>query len=384
VTNDVETAVAPARAYASGPAQQAVRALVDTLTEGLRGAAATAVLYFSSSGYDPTDLAGPIAAAFPEAAVIGCSTAGEFTDVVSGHGGISAVALPYGILTGAVAELADLSGNVADGASSMVARLEQVLRVRLRDLDPGRHFGVLLTDGLHGAEELVLEQLGNAAPLLDVVGGSAGDDLNFRHTWVAVGDRISYQGAALLICQTGVPFRVLKTCSLVPTERVLRVTEADPDRRIVLSFNGRPAIEAYAAAIGVPVAQVDTRTWLNHPVCVMIEGEPWVRSPHSVTAEGGLGFHAQLFPGSQVHVMTGIDLIADTARAIDAARTALGGHASGAVVFNSVLRRLEIEATNAEQAFLDAFGGVPTAGFHTYGEAWIGLVNQSLTGIVLG
>jgi hypothetical protein len=42
---------------------------------------------------------------------------------------------------------------------------------------------IVLIDGLHGDEEVVNERLGNAAPLLNVVGGSAADDLAFQRTW---------------------------------------------------------------------------------------------------------------------------------------------------------------------------------------------------------
>ena len=217
MTGGVETALGPARAHVTGPSGPAVQALVEELYQGLRGQPATAVLWFASSAYQPEDLAGPLAAAFPDAAVVGCSTAGEFTDRSMATGGISAIALPYGMLTGAVAALADLSQDAAYGTWRAVEALEASLGMPLRDLDPSCHLGFILIDGVHGAEELVNEVIGNAAPLLDVVGGSAGDDLAFRQTWVTVGEHVSRQGAALLVCQSAVPFRVVKACSFVPT-----------------------------------------------------------------------------------------------------------------------------------------------------------------------
>lgn len=384
MTPGVGTTARPARAHVTGPGRAAVPALIAELSRGLGGAPATAVLYFASIQYDPDELAEPIAAAFPDAAVIGCSTAGEFTDQVMGTGGISALALPYGILTGAVAALADLSTDAAGGTWEAVRAIETTLGVVLRDLDPRMHVGFALIDGVNGAEETVTDVLGNAAPVLDIVGGSAGDDLAFRATWVAVGRHISYRGAALMICQSGVSFRILKTSSFAPLGRTLTVTDCDLTRRAVLSIDHRPAAVAYADALGVAPEGLTSGLLLDHPLAMMIDNEPWVRSPQAVLADGGLMFFAHLRPGMQVEVMRPTDLIVDTRRALADTCSRLAGPPSGAVLFNSVLRRLRIDAHGLGPTFLRTFGGLPLAGFHTYGETWLGHVNQTLTGIVFG
>lgn len=374
-----------ARAHVSGPAAEAVPALASALEQGLGKRTAAAVLYFASSEYDPNDLAGPLSARFPGAAVIGCSTAGEFTDAVSGTGGITAVALPQGVLTRTAAALGDLSHDVAAGTDAAVKQVEEAFGTPLRELDPASHLALVLIDGLHGAEELVNERLGNAAPMLDVVGGSAGDDLHFRRTWVAVGDQICDAGVALLICAVSVPFRVIKTCSFTPAPRpAMQITKADVAARTVLELDGRPAAQVYAEAVGVGVDQLDASIWMQHPVGLMIDGQPWIRSPQSVTPEGGVKFYAQILEGMEVHLMNRGDLVGETAAAVAQARADLGGHVSGAVWFNCILRRLELDAENLTTPFLAALGGIPAAGFHTYGETWLGHVNQTLTGVVFG
>jgi hypothetical protein len=384
VTGGVDTALRPARAHVIGPGRQAASALVTELRHALGPNVATAVLFFASSVYDPTDLAGPIAHAFPDAAVIGCSTAGEFTDQVMGTGGISAIALPYGILTGAVAALGDLSMDAAAGTWSAVHALEASLEIPLRELDPSFHLGLALIDGVNAVEETVNEVLGNAAPVLDVVGASAADDLAFRSTWVSVGEHISYRGVALMVCQAGVPFQVVKTCSFLPTGRGLRITDADPATRTVRTMDGRPAVLAFADAVGVPVDRLDASLLISHPLGQMIDGQPWIRSPQAVLPDGSITFYAQVLPGIEAQVMRATDLVADTRTALAEARAALGGTASGGIMFNCILRRLEIDAGQLGPAFLQAFNGLPLAGFHTYGESWLGHVNQTLTGIVFG
>ncbi|MBU4214544.1 MAG: FIST C-terminal domain-containing protein [Actinobacteria bacterium] len=371
-----------ARAQASGQANDVVATLGATLRAGLAGGPAAVVLFFASSSYDPDDLAGPLASAFPEAVVMGCSTAGEFTDSVWAKDGVSAVALPTSIVSRCAAALVDLSTDPVAATADGVRVIEGQLGVALRELDPARHLGLVLIDGVHGAEEAVNEALGNAAPLLDVVGGSAGDDLAFTETWVSVGGQVSRRGAALVVCETTGPFTVLKTCTFASTATTLRVTRADLATRTVYEFDGRPAPEAYAEAVGARPGDLDSSIFMAHPLGLMVDGAPFIRSPQAVTADGGIRFYCQILDGMEVEVMQSGDIVSETAAALADATETLGGTVNAGVLFNCILRRLELDAKGQTQAFVDTFTGVPLAGFHTYGESWLGHMNQTLTGVL--
>jgi len=114
----------------------------------------------------------------------------------------------------------------------------------------------------------------------------------------------------------------------------------------------------------------------------MIEGSPWIRTPQLILPDGGVRFACQLVEGTRVHLMDHTDLIADTRRAFENAEASLGGHASGAVLFNCAYRRVEMEERNITQPFLELLT-FPCAGFHTYGESWLGHINHTLTGLVV-
>ncbi|MCX4530894.1 FIST C-terminal domain-containing protein [Streptomyces sp. NBC_00841] len=371
------------RAHATGPAAQAMSRLLADIDQGLAGRAVTALLYFASSAYDPEVLAPAFSARFPGTTVIGCSTAGEFTDLRNGTGGIAAVALPDDVIARAAAVIGRIGEAPGEGTAAAVRTLEERIGVQLRHLDPAYHLGFLLVDGLHGAEEQVNDMLGNAAPLLDFVGGSAGDDFALHATWVAVGTEVSHDGMAMMVCRSAVPFQIVKTCSFTPTGTVLRVTGADAASRTVHRFDGRPAAQAYADAVGVAVEALDVDVFMERPVGQMIDGQPWIRTPQAVTPGGGLRFWAQILPGTEVEVMRPGNLLADTRATLRQARLDLGG-ASGAVLFNCGFRRLEMDAKNISATFPTALDGIPSAGFHTYGESWLGHVNQTLTGVVFG
>lgn len=381
VSTDPVSAAA-ARAHARGAASDVVVSISSHLRADLAGVPATIVLFFASSSYDPNDLAGPLAAAFPEAVVLGCSTAGEFTDTASGTRGVSAIALSAAVMSRASAALVDLTTDLAGAVAAGVARIEEHLGAELRSLDPRRHLGIVLIDGVHGDEEAVNEALGNAAPLLNVVGGSAGDDLVFSDTWVSVGRQVSHRGMALVVCESVGPFAILKTCTFTSTARTLRVTKADVEARTVYEFDGRPATEAYAAAVGCRPEDLDSTVFMKHPVGLMIDGEPFIRSPQRVTEDGGIKFYCQILDGMEVEVMASGDIIAGTSAALAEAQAQLGGSVSAGVLFNCILRRLELDATDQTEAFVDLFSGLPVAGFHTYGESWLGHMNQTLTGVL--
>ena len=252
------------------------------------------------------------------------------------------------------------------------------------EADPARFVGFVLIDGLNASEEAVNAALGNAAPFLSFVGGSAGDDLEFRRTRVFCDGEESDHGAVLLLVEMDAPFAVLKTCSFEPTPHLFAITKADAATRTVYEANGRPVLEAYAEAVGVEPGGVDSSVFVRHPLGITIDGQPWIRSPQQATDDGSLRFYCQVLEGVDLHVMTSGDLVADTRRAVDEARSALGGTVSGGVVFNCVLRRLELDALDAHEGFLGAFAGIPAAGFHTYGESWLAHINQTCTGVLVG
>jgi hypothetical protein len=57
---------------------------------------------------------------------------------------------------------------------------------------------------------------------------------------------------------------------------------------------------------------------------------------------------------------------------------------SGGLAFNCILRRLDMDAQSLHAPFLRTFEGLQCAGFHTYGESYLGHINQTLTSVLMG
>jgi hypothetical protein len=367
-------------------AKDTAGALTDLLSQ-LEGFDAAAIVFFSAATHDGGLVSRTLTQKFPAAAVIGCSTNGEFSQDATSKGGISALALAPSKIKRASARLVRFSDGDDNGGMDLAlskAAGELATGVGasdLRSLDPQKFVGIVLFDGLHGHEERGNELLGNLAPTLSFVGGSAGDDLTFTVTKVFSGDQETDEGAALLLFESAVPFVISKTCSFVPSETSFVVTRADVKNRVIYELDGEPVLEAYAKALGTTPDQLNTEVFMSHPLGVMIDGQAWIRSPAYPVPDGGLKFYCNVDEGMRISVMNSTDLVADTREAMQDAKSRLGAPISGGLAFNCVLRRLEMDAKNLHQGFLDTFKGMQVGGFHTNGETWLGHINQTFTAL---
>jgi hypothetical protein len=349
----------------------------------LAGFDPTAIIFFASQNHDGAALSRRLKEKYPLAQVIGCTTAGEFSQRGTFHGGITALALAPAKVKRASARLVDYDAEGVElGIQKAAALLGRELGVDdLRSVDPTHFVGIVLFDGLSAREEQANEVLGNIAPMLSFVGASAGDDLQFKTTRVFVNGQHTSNGVALLLMEAAVPFTVGKTCSFRATEHAFRVTRADVANRVVYELDGKPVLDAYAGALGIGPDELTSQVFMSHPVGLIIDDEPWIRSPQQALPDGGLKFFCNIAQGMKIRIMDSTDLVSDAHTAIADAQKALGAPISGGLAFNCVLRRLEMDAKDLHGGFLESFDGMQVGGFHTYGETWLGHINQTLTAL---
>ncbi len=334
------------------------------------------VIYFSSSKYNPLEVAQNFNQFFPNAESFGCTTSGEISSGNMHKSSIVAMALEDDKIENLKVEIIP---NLTEGI-----KLEPAVNSfnkhfgEFKNLDINDYYGIILVDGLSGTEEKLMDILGTKTNI-NIVGASAGDDLKFENTYLMHNGNV-YQNAAILsVIKSAVKFDFIKTQSFIATDKTLIPTKVDEENREVIEFNNEPAIEAYSKALGVSVEEA-TNLFMQHPVGLMIDDEPYVRSPQKVLENGTLKFYCNVPEGMELKILTSTNIIDDTKKVVESYKN---NSASGIINFNCILRTLELESKNQTEEYGKIFSDIPTVGFSTYGEEFIGHINQTATMLVL-
>jgi hypothetical protein len=344
------------------------------LSEQLMGEATNFVVFFASSSLDPHSLGVSMAGSFGSATIIGCTTAGEISSGAMLKNSVVAMAFDGDSLEDlAVGLLNDLTSK--DAMTQGIRRLEESYGRRMIDLDVAKYVGIVLVDGLSRAEERLMETIGDLTNIT-VIGGSAGDDLQFKSTHVFAHGKAHSNAAVLAILKPKAGFDILKTQSFRDTGKLLNATQVSEAERMVLQFNGEPATHAYAKALGVSVEEAESK-YMSNPVGLMLGDEPYVRSPQHCRGQA-MVFYCNVKSGMELHLLESTDIVRDTRIAFENKKRELGT-TSGAINFHCILRTLELEQRGETEEYGKIFEGVPTIGFSTYGEQYIGHINQTST-----
>lgn len=335
------------------------------------------ILYFASSSYHPQEIALAMNEAFPGATVFGCTTSGELISGKMSKGSI--VAMGFG---------SDVIGDINVQIVSQISTennvkqafdvFENYYKTPALELDPTKYVGIVVCDGLTKAEEKIIDSIGNLTNVT-FIGGSAGDDLQFKNTYVFANGQAYSNSALLALFKPVGKFDFIKTQSFCDSNKKLVATKVDEANRIVLEFDNKPAVDAYAEAIGYSAEKV-AEGFMSSPLGLMIDEEPYVRSPQQVN-EGAITFYCNVKEGMEMSVLESTDIIADT-RLVLQKKQAEMGQFKAVINFNCILRTLQLESEGNSQEYGKIFTDIPMIGFSTYGEAYIGHINQTATMLV--
>ena len=374
------------RAVAEGRDPVAVaRSLRDQIA-ALGVAQPTLVVAFASCQLDPDAMAAALSAAFAPAPVIGCTSHGEIAGGGDRQGAAVVLAIASPRLRVAPALAPDLRRSVLRSSRAAVVDAAAQLGATTEQLDPRRHVALTLVDGRSGVEESFCLATAATAPHIRFVGGSASDDFGPEaRTRVFLGGRAHADAGVVALVESDLPFAVIESEHMIPSQVRTVVTAADPERRRVLELDGFPAPRRYRQLVErLGGGEVDDVVASSFPFATYIAGRPYVRSVVKVE-DDALVVAAAIDPGTVLRVMRPGDLVGTTAAALEAAAAEVGGSLSAVIAFSCLGRHREALTRGERAALAAAYDRAPLIGFHSFGEQ-VGalLVNHTLTGLAFG
>lgn len=342
------------------------------------------VIFFCSSAYDRELLAEEMRRLFAGVQVVGCTTAGEIGPAGYRDHSLTGASFPASSFNAVSGRLDRLQQFEIAAGQAFAQELLQKLESQAPQANADNSFAMLLIDGLSVREEPVTRALQSALGRFPLVGGSAGDGLNFGNTHVYFEGHFHADSAVLMLVSTRLPFKLFKTQHFVATDERMVVTEADTARRIVKEINGLPAAQEYARLLGVDARDLDPMRFAASPVVVMIDGTNYVRSIQKVNPDGSLTFFCAIEDGLVLRVAKGVDLLENLEQAFTQIHAAIG-QPQLVLGCDCILRKQEIFQGPLKESVNEVFLRNNTIGFSTYGEQFQGVhVNQTLVGIAIG
>jgi hypothetical protein len=361
---------------ALGDPAHAVQSMARELQSRRPGQTPAAVVFFCDGLYPLQALADALSQRF-SCPLLGCTSGGQIGPGGFRRGGLSLLAC-YG-------SGLRLGTHLIEPVSQPESAVERIARALAeRPLAPGwRRFGLLLVDGLHQGEERLAHALYHGLGDVPFIGGSASDEMRFEHTPVYFDGRFRSNAAVFGVFETSQAFEAFRVQHFVPRRERLVITEADPERRLVIQINGLPAAEVYAGALGVPEAVLSPELLEAHPLLLRMGDELVVRAISRVTRARALLCMSAVETGVLVDIGDAGAALEALQRGFDAVESRIGEPAL-VLGCDCTLRRRQAERDNQLGAIGDFLARHRVFGFSTHGEQFNGLhINQTFTAIAL-
>lgn len=340
------------------------------LQDGL-GGAPQAIVLFASARHDYQRLLLALSKASGTEVIVGSSSGGEFSNLESGQGWVSALGIRSQSMRFAVGLGREVGRDQAAAARQVASAFTGIKTPAL----PYRA-AMVMTDALAGhadamVEELTLATGGNYR----FFGGGAGDDGRFQKTHVFAGTQAVTDAVVALEILSARPIGVGVSHGWEPASEAMRVTETAGSR--LFSLNGMPAADViadFAARDGQKFDRADPLPFFLHNILGISDEQQFrLRVPLAVHDDGSISLAAEVPQEAIVHVMKTSERSAMLAaeQATRAALAALNGSKpQAALVFDCVATRLRLGTAfdNELKACAAMLNPAHFVGCNTYGQ----------------
>jgi hypothetical protein len=343
------------------------------------------VILFCSSRYPIAALGPALAARANGHVIVACTSSGEITPLGLAEGSLTAIGFPASEFRLDALCLDDISqaggADIHDAVRRMTVAADIESRARWGSAN---HAGIFLIDGLSAQEELLTLTIQNALGQVALVGGSSGDSLAFRETFVFHQTHFRRDAAVVALLSSRRPLHVFRAQHFQPGPARMVITGADPINRIVHEINAEPAAQEYARLIGARVADLTPALFASHPPIVRIGGEYYARSIRAANPDDSLTFYGAIDEGVVMTLGHTGDILASLEALFADLDVQVGG-IDRVLAFDCVLNGLEIRQRQLADPVSRLYARSRVVGFNTYGEQVRALhMNQTFSGLAIG
>jgi hypothetical protein len=351
-------------------AREAGRSLATQIQQGL-GGKPQAIMLFAAPSYDHAALLDELAGQYPEALLVGASSAGEFTTQTRGEGLACALGLAGEDVRFGVGVTRDVKANPGAAAREIVSGFSGV-----SDFTFPHRSALVMADALAGHADVLVDELTLATGgQYQFFGGGAGDNAQFQRTSVFCGREVLNGAAVALEILTAKPIGVGVRHGWAPASAPFRVTEADGTR--LISLNGLPAAEAFDAHATTTAQALDRASpipFFLHNILGIAAGDTYrLRVPLAILPDGSVQCAAEVPQGSVVYIMraSAASAVEAAQEATQAALAALGEHKpQAALFFDCVATRLRMGDEFGQEVDIvrEQLAGADMVGCNTHGQ----------------
>lgn len=342
-----------------------------------------ALLFIDIHAYD-VDALDALNAAYPATHIVGVTTSGE----IGSQGFVSKT------VSGMVFSKTDGNAEVVFVDDAHISPMTSLSTLKRHAQRAGQSLTtkhpnditLVFPTGLNGCEERVVTTVNQVHTYADplIIGATAGDDVQFAHTYVYANGKSDENGAVVIFMQSAHDVDVYKDVTFEPMGETLYVTKADHANRRVHQLNDMPASVAYAKALGVPESKL-ADYFMSNPVGRIAGDNVFIASPFQINADKSIDFYCQVFEGATLHVMHNIDPVERLKQTLTDINQAFT-RTHGTLFFNCILRKIQFEQTDLTDTVGQLMNQQPNAcGFVSYGEQENRTqINQTLLTVVFG
>ena len=336
-------------------------------------------IVFSSSNYDNKKLLEGIKKIIGDIPLIGCSTAGSFTEEGLTESGVTLSLVSSDDFQFFTGHGTSLQENILKSVKSASQDFPQEIK------GFPHKSGILLIDGLKGiGESVTLAAASVLGPEVKLAGGAAGDDLKFLKTYIFDNQTINSNALSLCLVASKSPVVISVKHGHMPISQSYKVTKAQGTR--VFEIDNKPAAHIWEKLLDekIQAKEVEAITarderkikqFLIRYEAGLSSGNQYkLRSPIALNSDGSMNFVCTMTEGTTFKLMD-----SDESKQIESAREAAksakenahGYKIIGALVFDCICRRMILRNRFPEaiQAIKEELGeDIPIIGFETYGE----------------